>query len=71
MMRLAKAAEKVAENSVQIQAATVSGFFIGKWTLSDLAMIVSIVIGVATFITSLVFKYRQDQRDKIRLKRGE
>ena len=66
---IAKAAEKIAEHSTQIQLSAVSTFMIGKYTLSEIAMIVSIVVGVSTMAITFVFKYRQDKRDQERFKR--
>ena len=70
MSNLAKAAEKIAEHSTQIQLSAVSTFVVGKWTLSDVAMAVSIVVGLSTMLITLIFKIRQDKRDQDRFDRG-
>ena len=64
--KIAKAAEKIAEHSTQIQLSAVSTFMIGKYTLSEIAMIVSIVVGVSTMLITFAFKLRQDGRDQER-----
>ena len=66
---IAKTAEKIAENSTALQLSAVSGFMLGKWTLSEIAMIVSILVGVSTMAITFVFKYRQDKRDQARFER--
>jgi len=67
----AKAAQKIAENSTPIQVSAVGTMALGHWTMNEIAMGVSIIVGIGTFVTTVIFKLRQDRRDQRRFDRGD
>ena len=62
----AKSVEKIAEHSTQISTSAVGGVMVGKWTLSEATMAVSIFVGLSTLIINFIYKRRQDIRDQER-----